>query len=104
ATPVGRLLLLSLLATPSAPTYPELSSAATDLLGPGHEELKQCVAATAEESLRQLEAVEAIRHVPGGGYAFSIPLFRRLLLRRNERFNLVEATIRDLSAASAGRR
>jgi hypothetical protein len=44
-----------------------------------------------DDSLQRLVVVDAVRSVPGGGYGYGIPLFRRLLLNRGERDDLEAA-------------
>jgi hypothetical protein len=86
---VGKLILLALLRHPGAMTRDELTGAMRALLVPEVAASRSpAVLEAFEESMQRLLVVDAVRRVPGGGYSFGIPIFRRLLLRRNEREDL----------------
>jgi hypothetical protein len=55
-----------------------------------------------DDSVTRLTYMDAVRHVPGAGYAFGIPIFRRLLVRRAERNDLEAATIEELARSVVG--
>ncbi len=44
--------------------------------------------------------MDAVRHVPGAGYAFGIPILRRLLVRKMGRIDLESATIEELATGA----
>ncbi|HUD38076.1 MAG TPA: ATP-binding protein [Streptosporangiaceae bacterium] len=102
ASPTGRLLMLTLLHRDLAMAYEELKAGArrllevherADLIGP--------LLAEFDESLTRLTYMDAVRHVPGAGYAFGVPIFRSLLVRKADRMNLEAATIEELAASVA---
>lgn len=98
ANPAGRLLLLTLLHRDLAMAHDELKAAARQLLtAHGHADLAAVLPAQFDDSLRRLTYVNAVRHAPGAGYEFSIPIFRRLLVRKAERIDLEAAAIEELS-------
>lgn len=98
ASPTGRLLLLTLLHRDLAMAHDELRAAARQLLEKrGQADLVGVLLRQFDDSLTRLMYMDAIRHVPGAGYAFSIPIFRRLLVRKAERIGLEAAAIEELA-------
>jgi hypothetical protein len=104
---VGKLILYALLRHPGAMSRDELREAVRDLLGPDAGDGRATAALDAfDDSMQRLVVVDAVRHSPGGGYAFGIPIFRRLLLKRNEREDLRRAAHKALATnppATGGR-
>jgi hypothetical protein len=98
ASPTGRLLLLTLLHRDLAMAHDELKAAARQLLATrGRADLAGMLLAHFDDSLSRLTHIDAVRHVPGAGYEFGIPIFRRLLVRKAERIDLEAAMIEELS-------
>ena len=95
---IGKLILLALLRHPGAMSRDELKKAVQNLIG--HIPAGRAPAAleSFDDSMQRLVVVDAVRQVPGGGYSFGIPIFRRLLLRRNEREDLRRAAHEALVA------
>lgn len=102
ASPTGRLLLLTLMHRDLAMAHDELRAAVRLLLeNRRRADLADILLAQFDDSLTRLEYVDAVRHVPGAGYAFGVPIFRRLLVRKAERTDLEAATIEELAASVA---
>jgi hypothetical protein len=100
ASPTGKLLLLTLLQRDLAMADNELKAEACRLLGNrGRVDLVPRFLAQFDDSLTLLIYIAAIRHVPGAGYAFGIPIFRRLLVRKEERIDLEAAAIGELASS-----
>lgn len=97
---VGKLVLLALLRHPGAMARDELHAAMLRLLGPAAS--TGITPEAFDDNLQRLIVVDAVRRVPGGGYSFGIPIFRRLLLNRNEREDLEQAAHQALAAEAAG--
>jgi AAA ATPase domain len=103
ASPTGKLLLLTLLHRDLAVAYDELKTAARRLLEiHDRADLAGVLLAQFDDSVTRLTYMDAVRHVPGAGYAFGIPIFRRLLVRRAERNDLEAATIEELARSVVG--
>jgi hypothetical protein len=104
ASPTGRLLLLTLLHRDLAMAHDELKSAARRLLEDrGRADLVEVLLTQFDDSLTRLTYMDAVRHVSGAGYAFAVPIFRRLLVRKDERIGLEAATIEELATSAVGR-
>ena len=102
ASPTGKLLLLTLLHRDLAMSHDELKIAARRLLeNRGRADLVAMLFAQFDDSVTRLTYMDAVRHVPGAGYAFGVPIFRGLLVRKAERIDLEAATIDELAAAAA---
>ncbi len=100
ASPTGRLLLLTLLHRDLAMAHDELKAAARRLLeSRGRADLVAVLLTQFDDSLTRLTYMDAVRHLPGAGYAFGIPVFRRLLVRKAERIDLEAATIEELGGS-----
>ncbi len=100
ASPTGKLLLLTLLHHDLAMAHGELKTAARRLLEVhGRGDLGGMLLAQFDDSLTRLTYMGAVRHVPGAGYAFGIPIFRRLLVRKAERIDLEAAAIEELASS-----
>jgi hypothetical protein len=99
---VGKLILLALLRHPGAMSRDELREAIVGLLGRDAPDVPTAQARAAlevfDDSMQRLVVVDAVRRAPGGGYSFGIPIFRRLLLRRNEQEDLEQAAHEELAA------
>ena len=95
---IGRLILLALLHHPGALRHDELKNAMLLRLLDQAPASRARAASAFDDSLQRLLVVDAVRKVPGGGYAFGIPLFRRLLLKRHEREDLLQAAYQTLKA------
>jgi len=101
ASPTGKLLLLTLLHRDLAMAHDELRMAARGLLeSRGRADLVGKLLAQFDDSLTRLTYMDAVRHVPGAGYAFGVPIFRGLLVRKAERTDLEATTIDELQAAA----
>ncbi len=100
ASPTGRLLLLTLMHRDIAMAHDELRAATRQLLeNRERADLVGVLLTQFDDSLTKLEYVDAVRHVPGAGYAFGVPIFRRLLVRKAERTDLEVATIEELATS-----
>jgi hypothetical protein len=88
---VGKLILYALLRHPGAMSRDELAEAVRELLGPGAGGRAAAAMEAFDDSMQRLLVVDAVRQAPGGGFSFGIPIFRRLLLKRNEREDLRRA-------------
>ena len=97
--PSGRLLMLTLLYSHSSMNAEELKNAALRILDRrDRSALAGCLLANFDDSLRRLTYMDALRNTSGSGYTFSIPIFRRLLVRRSEGEDLEGAVIDELAA------
>ncbi|WP_203930536.1 ATP-binding protein [Virgisporangium ochraceum] len=97
ASGVGKLILLTLLSHPGAMDGAQLKATVRRHV------VERAVRGDADplgdydESLLRLVVVDAVREIPGGGYGFGIPLFRRLLMHRGEREDLEAVADQDLA-------
>jgi len=99
---MGKLILLTLLRHPGVMAKDELEEAVQRYLrGNGLAGRASSLLPDYDDSLQRLLVVEAVQRAPGGGYRFGIPLFRRLLLKRNEREDLEEAAYQALAMEQA---
>ncbi len=100
ASPTGKLLLLTLLHRDLAMAHDELRAAASRLLeNRGRADLVGVLLDQFDDSLGRLTYMDAVRHVAGAGYAFGVPIFRGLLVRKLERLDLEAATVEELAAS-----
>lgn len=99
---IGKLILLALLRHPGPMSGDELKEAVLRRL-PGDAAPGSAAAVLAgfDDSLHRLIVVDAVRRAPGGAYTFGIPLFRRLLLKRDEREDLEHLAYQALTAEQA---
>lgn len=103
ASPTGKLLLLTLMHRDLAMTHDDLKVAARQLLeNCGRADLVRVLLEQFDDSLAGLAYVDAVRHVPNAGYAFGVPIFRRLLVRKAERADLEVAAVEQLATSVAG--
>jgi hypothetical protein len=96
---VGKLILLALLHHPGPMSRAELTEAMQRLAkGAGPADPAAGGVEAFDDSMQRLLVVHAVRRVPGGEYAFGIPIFRRLLLKRADREDLERAAHDALAA------
>jgi AAA ATPase domain len=103
ASPAGKLLLLTLLHQDTRMAREELKAAARLLLeNRGRADLVGRLLGQFDDGLIRLTYMDAVRLVPGKGYKFGVPIFRRLLLRKTERNDLEQEAIEELAASVHG--
>jgi hypothetical protein len=89
---VGRLVLLELLRRPDSMGLRELRQSVTRRLT---EVGVETPLDDFDDTVRRLVVVHAVRRTPEGRIAFSIPLFRRLLVKRGEREDLQRSVLEE---------
>jgi hypothetical protein len=101
---VGKLLLVTLLGNPDPMTKDELHQAVLARLGTRGRALAASGPGQLDDHLERLRVVDAVQELRGAGYAFGIPLFRRLLLERDRHENLQALALEALEAEHPERR
>jgi hypothetical protein len=101
----GQVILLSLLTSDLPMPHNQLWDAARQLLADhSRADLTGRLNAQFSPALERLTYIDALRHVPGAGYAFSVPIFRQALVRRIERVDPTQAAVDQLVEEGSGPR
>lgn len=98
---IGKMILVALLRQPGLEPIDLRQTVLHELLAEPRP-ARTAVLEAYDESLQRLETVNAVRRVPGSGYEFGIPLFRRLLLERDTRQDLADVARSAVTAADPG--
>jgi len=103
ASGVGKLLLLALLNNLTVMRRDELAAGAIQILRAySRPDLTAALLAGVDRNLKQLARMEAMRSSPGG-YAYGVPLFRRVLAYRDSRDDgLARVAVNQLSDEFSG--
>ncbi len=84
---VGQLILLALLRHPGAMSHDDLFEAVERRLARSGD-IPEGLAEQFDESMDRLLIVDAVARVPGSGYKIAVPIFERMLLKRDDREDL----------------